>query len=104
MLLRGVGSDHRSKTSGHYLERATTKGHMTSRHNISSCEWEDGDCNKAVKHWMNSAGRGSNKSLNLVQTGFGLGYVTTNDFGKMLHQFTNDVKSKQRDKTTAHLE
>jgi TPR repeat protein len=46
------------KKARHYLKLAAMQGHIVSRYNLGCDEANAGKCDKAVKHWLISCGRG----------------------------------------------
>ena len=50
----------------HHWQQAAMKGHVTSRHNLGDIEFEEGNYEVAVRHWMISAKMGYQDSLNAI--------------------------------------
>ena len=79
-------------------------GDVEARHNLGGFEWNAGDQDRAVKHWMIAAGAGCDKSLKQIHSGFLRGYATKDDFEKALraHKDAKDeMKSYQRESAVA---
>ena len=73
---------------------------MDARHNLGVDEADTGNMNRAVKHWMISAGAGFDGSLTNVRQCFMDGYATKDDFEKALRshkEAKDEMKSHQRD-------
>ena len=88
-----------TKKAKHYCERAAIGGDMQARHTLGNFELQ-ADVNRAVKHWMISAGAGDEDSLKAVQKCFMAGHATKDDFEKALRankEAKDDMKSDQRD-------
>jgi TPR repeat protein len=54
----GEGVAKNAKKAMHYYELAAMKGHTESRYNLGRSKANAGRCDKAVKHWLISCGRG----------------------------------------------
>ncbi|KAL7540297.1 hypothetical protein ACHAXR_010007 [Thalassiosira sp. AJA248-18] len=88
------------KKAKYHWERAAMGGCETSRYNLGAVEEEVGNMNRAMKHFMISAGFGHDSSLKEIQNGFSDGHVTKDDFEKTLraHKESKDeMQSDQRD-------
>ena len=88
------------KKHKYYLELAAMGGDVTAMHNLGMFEAREGNMDRAMKHWMISAGAGYDKSLKEIREGYMNGHVTKDDFEKALraHKEANDeMKSDQRD-------
>ena len=62
---RGVETD--TVKGKYYYELAAMGGHVIARYNLGCVEHYAGNMNRAVKHWMISAGAGHDKSLKEIQ-------------------------------------
>ena len=94
----GVGRD--TKKVKYYCELAAMGGDMTARHNLGALEADAGNMERAVKHWMISAGAGDDISLKSIRQCYSRGYATKDDFEKALraHKDAKDaMKSEQRE-------
>ena len=79
-------------------------GHVVSRHNLGILEHKAGNLNRAMKHWMISAGARYDFSLKAIRLVFLSGRATKDDFEKALraHKEANDeMKSDQREAAAA---
>ena len=99
---RGVGRD--VKKAKHYYELAVMKGDILARHNLGVLEERAGNMDRAVKHWMISAGAGFDESLDAIRGFFLNGHATKDDFEKALraHKESKDeMTSVQRQAAAA---
>ena len=76
----GVKQD--SKEEKYHRECAAMEGHFTSRGCLHTIEYNEGNMNRAMMHWIIAAEAGHNKSLQEVQEGFMNGCVTKDQFEK----------------------
>lgn len=100
----GVEKDM-SKAICHF-ERAAIAGHPGARHNLGCIESDNGQIQRAVKHWIISAKQGQDSSLENVKQFFKDGLVSKEDFAAALrgHQAAMDAtKSPQREKAVEYL-
>ena len=101
---KGEGVERDEKKERYYLELAAMKGHMLARYNLGCMEMEAGNINRAVKHWMISAGAGDDNSLEAIRQFFLHGGATKDDFEKALHahqEAKDEMKSDQRETASA---
>ena len=88
------------KKAIYYYELAAMGGDPAARFNLGLLEENEGNMNRAVKHFMIASGMGCDDSLMHVQLGYMNGYATKDDFEKALrtHKQANDeMKSEQRE-------
>ena len=81
-------------------QHAAMKGHVTSRHNLGAIEFQEGNYELAVQHWMISAKMGLEKSLNRIQEMFKAGQATKAQYTEALLGYRDAVeetKSPQRE-------
>ncbi len=57
----GVEKDFRKEN--HHLEEAAIGGHPSARHNLALREFEYGNAERAIKHWIIAANQGHDKSI-----------------------------------------
>ncbi|EJK49150.1 hypothetical protein THAOC_32005 [Thalassiosira oceanica] len=94
----GVEEDE-SKGICHWQE-AAMKGHVPSRHNLGVVEFNEGNYELAVRHWMISAKMGYDVSLNYIKKMFMDGHTTKGQYAEALRGFGNaaeEIKSHQRE-------
>ena len=100
----GQGVERDMKKAKYYTELAAMGGNVKARHELGNFEKDEGNMNRAMKHWMISATVGCDESLKENQKGYINGQVTKDDFEKALrsHKEANDeVKSDQREMAAA---
>jgi TPR repeat protein len=94
----GVEKDE-EKVVYHY-EKAAIGGHPWARHNLACVEEDDGNMERAVKHFIIAANLGDEDSMKLLWTNYSAGNITKEDLEATLrtHQAALDaMKSAQRD-------
>ena len=92
------------KRAKYYEKLAAMGGHVLARHNLGCTEGNAGNTDRAVKHWMISAGAGDDDSLGKIREAFLHGHATKDDFEKALraHKDANDqMRSEQREAVSA---
>lgn len=100
----GEGVEKDVKMSKHFYELAAMGGCLDARNHLGFVEEFACNMNKAVKHWMISAGAGHDESLMKIRECFVEGHATKGDFERALraHQASKDeIKSDQRDAAAA---
>ena len=98
----GVERDVEKAT--HYYELAAMDGNPKARYCLGVIEEEEGNINRAVRHYMIAAGQGYDDSLKVIRDLFANGYATKDDFEKALRthkEAKDEMKSDQRDKAAA---
>ena len=96
----GEGVERDLTRAKYYYELAAMGGDVSARHNLGCMEWNAGNKQRAVKHWMISAGAGHDESLNAIRECFNNGDATKEDFERALraHKEANDeMTSDQRE-------
>ena len=61
------GVERDIKKANQYYELAAIGGDTGARHNLGSYEYMKGNLDRALKHWMISAGGGEKESLGAIQ-------------------------------------
>ena len=100
----GRGVERDMKKAKHYWELAAIGGYVSARYNLGVVEMNDGNLNRALKHYMIAAGCGDGDSLDQIRTFYMNGYATKDDYTKALreHQkYIDGIKSSQRDEAAA---
>ena len=100
---RGVEVDN--KKAKYYYELAAMNGHVLARHNLGILEWNDGNTDRAFKHYILAARAGYTLALDVVKAGFMGGFVTENEYVNTLHAYQkiqDEMKSDERDKYAAY--
>jgi len=83
----------------HWRE-AAIKGHVFSRHMLGYNDFNNGDHELAVQHWMISAKMGHKKSLNVIKEMFMEGHATKEQYAEALRGYgdaVEEMKSHQRE-------
>ena len=96
----GTGVEVDEKKAKHYYELAAMGGDIMARHNLGGNEYEAGNLQKAMKHWMIAAKAGEEDSLNIVKKGFMAGLVTKDEYADTLrshHERQNEMRSDERE-------
>ena len=88
----------------YHCQQAAMKGCPVSRSNLGCYEANAGNTDRAMKHWMISAGMGHGKSLENIKRIFISGNATKAQYEKALRDYQaymDEVKSDQRDEAAA---
>ena len=99
----GYGVERNESNAVFNLEKAAIGGNPNARWNLANIEWENGQYERAVKHWIIAAKQGGkqgeNGSLERLKTAYKRGLVSKDDFAAALrgHQAAVDAtKSPHR--------
>ena len=85
------------KKAKHYHELAAMGGQYKSRDILGDIEWDAGNFERALKHWMISARAGYDISLKAIRKAFVSGYVSKDEFEMVLR-----AQKESKDKTKSH--
>ena len=99
---RGVEKD--KKRAWHHLKEAAIAGHPEARHNLGKVEAENGQSDRAAKHFIIAANLGFDDSLKSVKDLYKDGCVSKEEFSAALrgHKAAVDAtKSPQREQVEA---
>ena len=102
--LHGRGVERDEKKARHYWELAAMRGHVKARHNLGVSEFNAGNMERALKHFMIAAGSGYYDSLENIKQMFMDGDATKDDYAKALRVYQAnlvEIKSPQRDEAAA---
>ena len=66
----GEGVERDENKAKYYYELAAVRGNVLVRHTLGILEEDAGNMNRAVKHWMISAGAGYDNSLKAIRVCF----------------------------------
>eukprot|EP00956_Cyclotella_meneghiniana_P012964 scaffold18557_cov25-Cyclotella_meneghiniana.AAC.2 len=97
----GNGTEVDRKKAVHHFQIAAMMGNMLARHNLGATEANNGNKQRAMKHFMIAAESGLEVSLDTVIECYSQGYLTKEDFEKTLrgyHASCVETKSDQRDR------
>jgi TPR repeat protein len=84
----------------YHYEKAAIGGHPWARHNLACIEEDNGNMERAVKHFIIAANPGDEDSMKLLWQHYSAGNITKEDLEATLrtHQAALDaMKSAQRD-------
>ena len=95
------------KNATHYFELAAMNGDIKARYNLGGLEYNEGNHQRAFKHYMLAARAGYKDSLGMVKNGFKVGQVTKEEYANSLREYQksqDERKSDARDKARAFHE
>ena len=104
---QGDGVERDEKKAKHYYTLAAMGGHVDARYNLGNLEGRAGKKDRALKHWMISAGAGDDDSLKEIRKCFVSGHATKEDFEKALRahkEAADEMKSEQREAAAAYID
>ena len=96
----GQGVEQNKGKEIHHLEEAAIAGHPKARYNLGCYEYDNGNAERAVKHWMISATQAEDRSMKPLMDLFKEGYVSKDDLTSALRAYqtaVNATKSPQRE-------
>ncbi|EJK72483.1 hypothetical protein THAOC_05983, partial [Thalassiosira oceanica] len=96
----GDGIEEDEPRGIHHWQEAALKGDVLSRHKLGVVEYDNGNYELAVQHWMISAKMGYDKSLNHIKVMFKESHATKAQYAEALLGFRDaaeDMKSPQRE-------
>ena len=99
MYYRGRGIEKDERKAIHFMEEAAISGHHDARYNLGWNENENGNAERAAKHWIIAATLGDDDSIKALMQAFKEGFVNKQDLATALraHQAAVDAtKSPQR--------
>ena len=102
----GDGVEVDKKKANYYFELAAMGGKLSARTILGCDEFEEGNVDRAFKHFMISARGGCMESLEVIKKGFKDGIVSKDAYAYILraHQKIQDeMKSDERDKAEAYF-
>ena len=95
----GDGVEVDNRKAKHFHECAAMLGDLDARQNLGCDEWERGNKNRAIKHFIIAARAGYKDSLDIVKQGFIKGDVTKDEYANTLrayHDRQKEMKSVER--------
>ena len=104
VYLTGEGVERDEKKTNHYYELAAIGGYVATRHNLGNSEFHAGNYDRAIKHYMISAGGGYSGSVKYIRQMYSDGDATKEDFAKALRAYQvylEEVRSEHRDQAAA---
>jgi len=102
--LDGRGVQRDMKKAVRYWELAAMGGNTVARANLGIFEENEGDMERALKHYMIAVGSGCNVSLDTIKELFTEGHATKEDYGTALQSYQSyldEIRSDQRDEAAA---
>ena len=99
LYLFGHGAEKDEGKRIHHWEEAAIGGHPWARHNVGAEEYDSGNKERAVKHWIIAAKQGDDNSIKQLMDKFREGHVSKEDLDANLraHKAAVDAtKSPQR--------
>jgi tetratricopeptide (TPR) repeat protein len=102
---KGVEKDDKKEV--YHLEEAAIGGHPGARHNLGYDEWNNGNFERARKHWIIAASLGNQDSPNCLRHLYAEGHATKEDYADALRAYQAAVeatKSAERKKGEAYYE
>ena len=101
MYYNGHGVEKDERKEIYHLEKACISGHPGARYNLGCVEWNSGNKERGVKHFIIAATQGHDDAIEKLMKAFQKGYVEKEDLTAALraHKAAVDAtKSPQRDK------
>jgi len=93
-----------TKKAKHYYELAAMMGDKDARHNLGVEDYNAGNYQRAMKHFIIAAKTGYKRSLDAVKQGFTKGTVAKDEYAITLRAYQKvieEMKSDERDKAAA---
>ena len=104
----GEGVEKDEKKEVYHLEQAAIGGHPSARYNLGCHAWENGQSERAIRHFIIAASLGDDDSMEAVKTLFKEdGVVSKDDFASTLrahHAAVDAMKSPQREAAEADVQ
>ena len=96
----GDGVEEDKPRGVRYWQQAAMKGDVTCRHNLGDVEFQEGNYEVAVQHWLISSKMGDQDSLNGIKETFQEGHATKAQYAEALLGYRDaveEMKSPQRE-------
>jgi tetratricopeptide (TPR) repeat protein len=96
----GEGVEKDEKKEIYHLEEAAIGGHASARHNLGYDEWNNGNFERARKHWIIAANLGDHDSLKALMALYKNGHASKEDYADALRAYQaamEETKSAQRE-------
>ena len=103
----GEGVEKDMKKSIHHLELAAMIGHESARFDLGYMEYNSGNMERAIKHWMISASAGQKESMASIQAEFECGHVQSDVYELTLNAHNHsceEMRSKAREDAAYFIE
>ena len=102
---RGVEQD--KKKAIHYWELAAIRGDVLARRNLGREEFQIGNVDRSIKHFMVAVKGGDSNFLNEIKQMYSNGQATKEDYTialRLYQEYLGEIKSNQRDEAAAFCE
>ena len=102
----GIGVETDIKKAKHYFELAAMKGNVGARHNVGVEDYNTGNHQRAMKHFIIAAKAGYKCSLDTVKVGFQKGILTKDEYEATLwaQKIRDEMRSEAREKAESMRE
>jgi len=100
----GIGVKKDKKKANHYFELAAMRGDAAARHSLGVHEWNAGNDDRALKHFLISVEGGYNGALKKIQQLYSNGDTTKDVYTQALRAYQKylaEIRSAQRDEAAA---
>ena len=100
MYRLGEGVEEDEEKMVYHWEVAAISGHPRARHNLGAFEEDNGNMERAVKHFIIAAKLGLEESMKALWTYYSFGHITKEDLDATLrthHAAVDAMKSAHRD-------
>jgi len=100
----GKGVENDEEKAVYHLEKAAIGGHHVARYNLGYEEWNNGNIERAVKHFIIAANLGYEDSMQVLWGQYAKGNITKEDLDATLrthHAAINEMKSPEREAAEA---
>ena len=100
----GDGVEANMEKAKHYYSLSAMGGYFGGRFNLGCVELRNGNADRAVKHYMISAGCGDDDSLAAIRKMYARGHASKENFTNALRAYAEEraeTKSDQRDAAVA---
>ena len=100
----GTGVERDKTKATYYYELAAMNGSVYARHNLGCNEWQAGNIDRALKHFMIAVRDGESRSLKSIKLMYKNGLATKDDYANALRSYQaylDEIKSDQRDEAAA---
>jgi TPR repeat protein len=97
---QGVGVEKDAKKGIHHFELAAMAGNELARFQLGRIEYESGNMERAIKHWIISASAGHSKSILWIKKSFERGHVQSDVYEltlKVYNDSCTEMRSKARE-------
>jgi len=96
----GCGVEKDKKMAIYYYELAAIGGYACARTNLGVIEWEAGNYDRTIKHYILAAREGESNSLKNMKSMYMGGQASKDDYAKALRgyqSYLDEIKSDQRE-------